>query len=289
MSSKLKKAILVIPLILVVLVFVATSCMTFRQSNKKTLAFFESKNQVANIDVVEFESKEVRYVESGFGTNKDVLIVFVHGAPGSSKDLLPFLADSTLLLYARMITVDRLGYGYSDYGTAVTSISQQAEMINAIIENAPESKIILVGHSYGGPIIAKAAALNPKIDALLMLAPVNDPYNEKSFWVSNLAKWKLTKWMFSKAWQVAAAEKFSHEEELLKMKSDWNNLAIPVVHIHGHKDFLAPPSNVQWSQDNIKNEYLKIIDREDLDHFIPFTNKQLVVEELELLMKSFRY
>ncbi|MDH5365358.1 MAG: alpha/beta hydrolase [Cyclobacteriaceae bacterium] len=260
--------------------------MTFRQSDKKTIAYFEKKNQKANIKRLNYEGKEVRYVEVGTEKNKKALVIFVHGAPGSSRDLLFYLSDSILLEKARMISFDRLGYGYSDYGNAEISIEEQAKLVNAFVKEAKESTIILVGHSFGGPIIAKAAIMNTKISGILMLAPVNDPYNEKILWVSNFGKWKLTRWMMSKAWKVATDEKFTHEQELLRMKDGWQKLRVPVVHIHGGKDWIAPISNVAWSEDNIPKKHLKIINQEELDHFIPFKNHDLVVEQILVLLEK---
>lgn len=286
MRRKLKKALLISPLIIVGSLIIASSCMTFRQSDKKTIAHFEKRNQKAFIKRLNFEGKDVRYVEVGIEENKNTLIIFVHGAPGSSRDLLSYLSDSTLLEKARIISFDRLGYGYSNYGKSEVSIETQAKLVNAFVDTAEESKIILVGHSFGGPIIAKAAVMNTKISGILMLAPVNDPYNEKIFWVSNFGKWKLTRWMMSEAWKVATDEKLAHEQELLRMKNDWKKLQIPVVHIHGENDWIAPISNVDWSENNIPNEYLRVINEEDLDHFIPFKNRTLVVDELMLLLRD---
>ena len=260
--------------------------MTFRQSDSKTLAYFEKKGKSAVIQRMDYLGKSIRFIESQNEQNGDALIIFVHGAPGSSQDMLYFLADSTLLQKARMISVDRLGYGFSDYGHAEVSISKQAEMISALIKDAQESQIILVGHSFGGPIVAKAAVLDSKIDGILMLAPVNDPYHEKMFKVSYFGKWKLTRWMLSKAFKVSADEKFAHEAELLKMKDDWKKLNIPVVHIHGDKDGLAPIENIAWSEQNIPSENLKIVRDENLDHFIPFKNRELVVQELDYLIEQ---
>lgn len=285
MNSKLKKVLVLSPLIIFIFLLFASSCMTFRQTDSQTLADFEKRNTKGLIKRVDFENKEVRFIESGMDDGYNNLIVFVHGAPGSSRDMLPFLYDSLLLKQSRMISIDRLGYGYSDYGNAEVSISKQADLVKAIIQNAQESNIILVGHSFGGPIVAKAALLSTNISSVLMLAPVNDPYNEKMFWISNFGKWKITRWMLSKAFKVAADEKFAHEDELLKMKDDWKSLQIPIVHIHGQKDWIAPISNANWSEKNISTKYLKLINDPELDHFIPFTNHDLVVNELLLLLK----
>ena len=286
MRTWIKRLLVSAPLVFILFIVIVSSCMTFRQSDKKTIASFEENNIEAEIHHVKYNSRPIRYIESGFEKDKDNLIVFIHGAPGSSRDLLSYLYDSSLLSVARMISIDRPGYGYSGYGEAVTSIEQQSLIINELIGGVSEKNIILVGHSFGGPIAAKASVLNKAIDAVVMLAPVNDPYNEKMFWVSYLGKWKITRWMVSDALKVATDEKFTHADELLLMQEDWNKINVPVLHIHGHKDWLAPLSNVEWSRQNIAKEQLILLEDPELDHFIPFTQKSLVVNELIKLINS---
>lgn len=283
---KLKKRYLFPLLLLIAYVAISSTLMTLRLTDKKIQKHFADKNIPVQIHHQTFQDRSLRYVETGLGKSIDQpLIIFVHGAPGSSDAFFDYLSDSLLLSKARLISVDRPGYGYSEYGKAETSISNQAAAIHFIVNQYQTSKVILVGHSFGGPIVGKCAIDHPeKIDQLLFLAPVNDPNSEKIFWFSHFGKWKLTRWILSKSLKVAADEKFSHIEELKKMESEWSQIKIPVTHMHGGKDNLAPIANIDFSKKHIAPELLKIVEWPKGNHFIPWNHFAEVREELLLCL-----
>lgn len=260
--------------------------MLFRTSDKKTLRYFEKRSVEVGIHYIDYGGRPVRYLETGGEPAGDGLVIFVHGAPGAADNFYRYLADPALLARARLIAIDRLGYGYSDYGRAETSLAVQADQIRQVLDNYPGLKAVLVGHSFGGPIVARCAIDFPeRIAAVVMLAPVNDPASEPVFWFSHLARWQPTRRMLPPALQVAGDEKFSHVEELKKLEEDWASLRVPVVHIHGKRDFLAPPANIDFSCRHIPERYLKLIVLPHAGHFIPWTNYRLVRDELLLLLK----
>lgn len=247
----------------------------FRSSDKKTQAYFRKKHVAAQIKTLPYQDGELHWVE----TKRDTLasdapmVLFVHGAPGSAQDFFRYQADSLLLNRALTVSMDRPGYGYSLYGKAMTSIAEQAKAVRTVMDQYPGRKVVLVGHSYGGPIVAKTAMLYPgRIQSVIMLAPVNDPDNEPIFWFSYIGKWAATRWMLSGALRVSGAEKFSHAAELDKMREAWFNLEVPVMHLHGQKDMLAPASNIAFSEKNIHPRQLKMVVNPKWGHLIPFMN-----------------
>lgn len=260
--------------------------MLFRTSDKKTIRYFEKRSVEVGIHYIDYGGRQVRYLETGGEPAGDELVLFVHGAPGAADNFYRYLADPALLARAWLVAIDRLGYGYSDYGHAETSLTVQADQIRHVLDQYPGRKAILVGHSFGGPIVARCAIDFPeRIAATVMLAPVNDPASEPIFWFSHLARWPRTRWMLPDALQVAGDEKFSHVEELRKLEGDWASLRVPVVHIHGNRDFVAPPANIDFSRRHIPSRFLKLIVLPRTGHFIPWTDFRLVREELLLLLK----
>lgn len=239
------------------------------------------------INNVELAGRELHYFETTRISDTMPLIVFVHGAPGAADNYYKYLSDSMLLAKAQLVAIDRPGYGYSGYGKSEPSIEKQTEAVCKIVGMFPKaSKVILVGHSYGGPIVAKCAMMHPeKFAAAIMLAPVNDPASEKVFWYANFARWTLTRWMLSKALRVSGDEKFAHIAELKKMQNDWSHIAIPIVHIHGMKDKnLAPTSNIEFSKTHINPNFLKLIILPEASHFIPWSDYGVVKKELVELL-----
>ncbi|KAA3638929.1 MAG: alpha/beta fold hydrolase, partial [Bacteroidetes bacterium] len=190
--------------------------MPFNEKDKKLKAYFEEAGVEVKIHHQEYQGKPIRFIETKGETAPDSsLVVFVHGAPGSLSDHKAFLADSDLLSRTRMLSIDRLGYGGSHYGDAEPGIAEQSDFLKFIIDKYPHDKLILSGHSFGGPIVAKFAMDYPEItNKVIMLAPLNEPASEPIFKISYVAKWKLTRWPLPKAINVSADEKFAHVEEL---------------------------------------------------------------------------
>ncbi len=262
--------------------------MSLRTSDILTKRYFAKRNTPVNIRYVPFAGGTLRYVETGLTADSAPVVLFLHGAPGSCNNFYMYLADSLLRAQARLISMDRPGYGYSNYGQSAPGFAEQAAAVKTVLDLLSPSKTILVGHSYGGPITAQAALDYPQtIDALLMLSPVNDPDSEPVPWYANFARWRATRWMLSKAWQVSGDEKFAHVAELRKLQPRWKDLRIPVVHMHGKSDFLAPPEgNIALSREHIPAEHLKIVVLPNSNHFIPWTDFETVRGELEAMLKE---
>ena len=262
------------------LVLLANSCVTLRKTDKQVYKSFQKVQQEAAIYYTLFDQKKMRYITNKPFKKKLPIILFVHGAPGSSSDFYKYLQDTDLQKKANLISVDRLGYGFSDYGTTEISIKKQAEAINNIANLYKKSKIILVGWSYGGPIIAKMAMDNNLYTQLVLLAPAISPKDEKYFWFGNFAKWKATKWFVPKPFVVAENEKLAHAKELKKIASNWKNIKIPITYFHGDKDRLVPYKNMQFIQKKVADSLLKCITLKGRNHFIPFSEYNKIKSEL---------
>ena len=216
------------------------------------------------------------------GDTSKPLVFFVHGAPGSYDNFMGFLQDSTLLQHARMLSVDRPGYGNSGKKVSEPSIEKQAKMLLEILKaNDTGRGVILVGHSYGGPIIARMAMevadTEPNlIDALVLAAPAIDPDNEKIFFVSRKVPWAIVKWITPRFLKIANDEKMAHIDELKKMLPLWEKITIPVTYIHGEKDGLVPFENTAFAKRVLTNAPVDYITKEKMGHLIPWKNPELM-------------
>lgn len=282
MSLFTSKRFYITGLFMVASVVLLNACMTFRMSDAKVERKFRHKNVAATIQrfALTNYAHPVRVVSGPVDPNKEIAVCFVHGAPGSSQDFYSYLQDSLLLSQANLYSVDRPGYGYSNFGHAEVSIQKQAEIVAAIIEQLPEQNVIIVGHSFGGPIAALASIYTAKIVSAIMLAPAIDPAHEKILKIAYLGKWKATRWFVPPALRVAADEKFTHVEELSKLLHAWPQLRVPITHYHGTSDVLVPYENIQFSAQVFDPNRLKMVTLEDENHFLPWTQYGLVQKEL---------
>ena len=113
-----------------------------------------------------------------------------------------------------------------------------------------------------------------------------DPNSEEYFWVGNFAKWKATRWLVPRAFVVAADEKYAHAEELKTMESLWKKIPVPVLILHGKKDFLAPYKNMEYVEDYFPKTLLNSITLPNENHFIPWTKQQLIIKEIDSLIQN---
>lgn len=255
--------------------------MSFRYSDAKIDKLFNHEDLRPAIKYHEYGERTMRYME--IITDPELpFVVFVHGAPGSMTDYMDFFREERLYSKFNLLSVDRLGYGYSEFGKSETSIEIQADAIYSIIKNKmPTEKTIVIGHSYGGPISVRMAMDTPsKYRALILLAPALDPQNEKEIKISRLAMTQPTRWLTPKALKVAADEKTTHIDELMKMMEHYQQIEVPICHIHGDKDSLVPFENLAFSEQQINNEFLEVVQLENVDHFLPWSHREYIIDKI---------
>ncbi len=276
----LKKKRYKLLLVFILLLITANSCVTLRDSDRKIIKKFKKVKQTVKVYHDTFKGKPIRWIVDKPFNKSLPTIIFVHGAPGSLDNYYKHLQDIDLQKRANLVSVDRLGYGYSDFGNCEPSIAKQAEMIEFIAQKYKETKIILVGWSYGGPIIGKMAMENQNYSHIIMIAPAVSPEDEKYFWFGNFAKWKATRWISPKVFRVAEDEKLAHANELKKIANDWNKIKTPITYYHGNKDRLVPYKNMKFLQSKIDSTLLKCVTIDKGSHFIIFKNYELIKKEL---------
>jgi alpha-beta hydrolase superfamily lysophospholipase len=115
---------------------------------------------------------------SEFGQNAQETILFLHGVMASSDQYLETCSQLHSLTGDNVIALDLRGHGKSDGVPGdIRYIGQYeddvADVLKRIIDNQPGSRIILAGHSMGGGIVMRYAAvhLKPAADGYLLFAP----------------------------------------------------------------------------------------------------------------------
>lgn len=245
----------------------------------------------AHIDYYHTEERRVRYVE--IGQDSLPLIVFVHGAPSSSRFWEGMLTDSLLLSNAKMLAVDRPGYGYSGYGKPEISVQKQAKIIADIIRQKRPffSKIILYGSSYGGTVAARIAMDYPDlIDGLLLQSASVAPGEEKTYSISYYTTQWATQWIVPGALNVANHEKLSHREQLEKMRPFWQRIIVPTIILHGAMDKLIYPINAEYARKMLTHaRSVDMIMVKQSAHDLIWTKRDLLIASLlKLLNKDHR-
>lgn len=131
-----------IVLLLAVMTFI-TSCST-KENYGKVYCVESSDGQIISYNV--------------FGDG-DVTLVFIHGLGCDSRywrEQIPYFAEKY-----RMVTVDLAGHGNSQQTRKIYSLEAFGQDVKAVVEKLDADKVILIGHSLGGGVIAEAAKLMP--------------------------------------------------------------------------------------------------------------------------------
>ena len=234
------------------------------------------------------DGRKMHYVHVGEDTLP--LVIMVHGAPGSSDNMLGYLEDKKLTSAAQVVAVDRPGYGYSDFGKAERSVEKQAAAIKPIIEKhklTSNKKIILVGHSFGSPVIARLAMDHPAlVDGLVIVAGSVSPELEPKKWFQKPLDWPCIRWMLPPAARVCNQEILPLQSELEKMLPLWKNITCPTVIVHGTEDNLVPFGNVAFAKKMLVNSQVKMDTLSGENHFILWSQQNRIVDRIiELINK----
>lgn len=254
----------------------AQSCLMFRTSDSKAVEEFAKAGIKLQTKTLIINNRKLHYVFTG--ADSLPTIVFVHGSPGSWDAFGQYLKDPDLLKKFRMVSIDRPGFGYSDFGDAI-NLEEQSLIITPLFQEIKNGKpIFLVGHSLGGPMIVQLAVDNPGMfSALVILAGSIDPSEE------NPEKWRKIFMNNPLQYLVPGAMRPSNEE-LWYLKKDLKYLAphmkdikCAVYIIHGTKDQFVPYGNLAYGLKSFTNaSSIDTISIPGANHFIPWQHYDII-------------
>lgn len=265
------RSVMVIVLVLVVWVIIAPGCMTFRNADSVMIDRFRKNGVELTTVYQKVGGTNIHYAKTGVDSLPT--IVFIHGTPGSWDAFAGYMRDTQLLSHFRMVSIDRPGFGYSDFGK-VFPLKKQAELIEAVLEKLQNGKpMYLAGHSLGGPLIVQLAADRPELcNGLIVISGSVDPAIEKK------EKWRP--WLFKTPLNffVPGAFRPSNEElwylkkDLVNLKDEFARITCPVYFIHGAADTWVPMENVAYARKLLVNaNTIGELIIPGGNHFIPWT------------------
>jgi pimeloyl-ACP methyl ester carboxylesterase len=195
------------------------------------------------------------------------------------------MADTALLNHAQLITLDRPGFGASNFGYAEPSLIKQVALLEPILRERKNNRpSILVGHSLGGPFIARMAIDYPElVDGLVMIAPSIAPELEPYEWFRGPMATPFIKWLLPRSIRASNDEIYQLKPQLEDMLPLWKQITAPTIVIQGAKDSLVDPGNAEFARKMMINAPVKLVMIEG-DHFIPWSAPDKIRESvLELL------
>lgn len=258
-----------------------SGCMSFQMKEEEIVARFEENGQ-SPPRYFKHEDAEGMIFLARKGSGPTV--VLVHGSPGSWDNFAHVLSDPSLNSQYTFVAVDRPGFGRSLPGKPEPSLETQARRIhNAVKASGVPLPAVWLGHSLGGPVIAKLAVDYPEdVAALVLVAPSMDPGLEKRQWFNWVAKFPPIKWGLSREWRNSNEEIFPHKKELEKLANELPRLRVPTIVLQGDKDSLVPIGNAYYTAETMPEGVVELRILQGVDHFIPWTN----VDEMVAAIRS---
>jgi pimeloyl-ACP methyl ester carboxylesterase len=241
----LKKAGLVLLFVIVGWLFYAQFAMQYRKPDVSAIRQFQKAGVKLETKTVELNGFRLHYVKTGDDTLPTLF--FVHGSPGGWIRFEEYLKDKDLLKKFRMISVDRPGYGYSQYGD-VQTLQEQSDILSMLIKSMQNGKPwFAAGRSYGGPMITKLAIDNPGFfSGLVLIAAALDPSAEKPEKWRPIMKRAPFKYFLPGAWRQSNAELWQLKKELVPLSQRLGEVTCNVIVLHGDRDGLVPVSNAEF-------------------------------------------
>jgi len=261
-------------------IIVAQTCCMFRISDKKATANFAKEGVLLHTQTLPVFNRHLHFVSTG--ADSLPAIVFIHGSPGSWEAFEHYLRDPELLQHYKMIAVDRPGFGYSDFGNSL-NLEEQSQIVSALLAQLKKDKpVYLVGHSLGGPLIARLAIDNPgRIASLVLLAGSIDPAAENKEYWRKIFMHNPLQYLIPGAMRPSNDELWYLKKDLKILSPLLKNVTCPVYFIHGNKDMLVPYSNMAFGVKSFSNAAL--IDTTTIpgaNHFIPWSHYDVVKKVL---------
>jgi pimeloyl-ACP methyl ester carboxylesterase len=214
---------------------------------------YKDKKTKPQLKYLDYKSYHIHHAVVGDSTKP--LLLLIHGAPGAWYSSMKLLDDPDLQKNFRMVSIDRVGFGKSNYGASEPSFQKHVRYIEKIVkEYNRDGKIYILGSSYGAPIAASFTMQHPNlVQELYLVSPVIDPSTEKIFWYSYLAKLGPISMMIPEYLNVATDEKFAHRSQLRRLKSHWDQITCKTYVFMGEKDDLASLSNLDFARKKLVN------------------------------------
>lgn len=291
LKRRLRRTVyILLSLLLIWIVSVQLGCMAMRTPDRDWPKKLQDKGQALAPQFLDATGPAGRRIHAVMVSAADTLplVLLVHGSPGASDAYLDYLADTSLSKLARLLAVDRPGFGYTEgFGRPEPSLGIQTAMLKAVADKvAPGQRIVLVGHSLGGPLVARFAMDYPDQTAGIVIAAGSiDPDQEEHPWWQAALDGPPLQWLTPKSLWASNHEIRYLEDELRLMVPRWPEIRCPVIVLHAQDDRLVPVANADFARRMMGQlPGLQVDLLPEGDHFILWNHRGVVTEAIKKML-----
>lgn len=265
-------AIMVLPL---VLLGCASNLLDF-ESDFVSDAFVTRETVKADVGG---KTIELSYLRAGDPGGQRV--IFVHGTPGDASGNWYDILKNVPTGY-EFVAVDRPGFGFTKPKKEMVQLDDQAAALVPLLRTETNRRVILAGHSLGGPIVAAAAANYPdQVAGILVLAGALDPELEDVLFIQYVGDIPPFSWLIPKIARHSNRELIALEDELRLLEPKLPLITQPVIVVHGTADDLVPYENVAFMQQKMTGtQKLEVVTIEDMNHFLQWQQQEVVMKAI---------
>jgi pimeloyl-ACP methyl ester carboxylesterase len=211
-------------------------------------------------------------------------VILVHGTPGSATAWADYLLQPPPGV--EMLALDRPGFGRSGPDGALPGMAEQAAAVRALMPD-DDRPVVLLGHSLGGPVVARVAAEQPgRVAALVLLSASLDPALERIHPMQHVGAWAPVRGLLPRALRNANAELMALEAELQALAPMLPRITAKVVIVHGTLDDLVPVANVPYMQARLTGARCVLTTLlEGRNHFLPWNSEAAVREAIRVALE----
>ncbi|MBI1316519.1 alpha/beta fold hydrolase [bacterium] len=231
-------------------------------------------------------SGKIHGVEAGL--EHGPLFVFIHGSPGSWNDFTQAADSFRFHEKARLLFVDRPGYGQSEL-PHTGRLEDQTDPIWALIESRrqPGQPVFVVGHSYGGPVAMKLGLdHSDALNGVLLVAPTISAPMQAPRWYNRIAGSWLVNPLLGRWLRNSNREMMALPEQLVDMEARLPGFPLPIVYIQGGKDRLVPSESLNQFVNLCADCRLEVITLDPMDHFVPWSDPELIDRGFRMLLST---
>jgi len=261
---------------------VIVACSVLGSLTSQGLAQADSSRFISGVGSVR-SLGNLEYIEvntPSFDNAAKQLIVFVHGTPGSLSAFLRYVNDPVMREKFHMISVTRPGW-VSDGDSKIPSLQEQARALEPILRMDRSGRgALLMGHSYGGPVIARTAMdYSELVAGLVFVASTGDPQLSGPRWYNRFAT-VLPRFILGAGLKGANAEILPLRPQLEEMLPRWQDLTMPVLIVQGDEDRLVHPRNADFIERMLVNSDVTYLQRQGQGHFVLWEEAELIRDAL---------
>lgn len=281
--SKIMKRTVIVFCILTIYVIFCQCCMRFRFNDNKAVKLFANHKTSLQIFDTLIDGHHIHYATCGIDSLPT--LVFIHGSPGSWVHYMKFMWDDSLRKKFRFISIDRPGFGYSEFGSPMHLKEQSELLLRVVAANQNGKPIYLAGHSIGGPVVAQMAAMSPgSFEKIIIMSGSISPYLEKKETWRKLMNNAVMNKFLPGAFAPSNTEILWFKKDLFQLEKELKNINTKVVFVHGDKDTWVPFENIKFGIEKMINATSFQSDTlHGADHMIPWKREQEVKNILNKL------